>query len=854
MRPGTLLYFYGRRLRTHPIQELLAGLGIAIGVALTFAVLVANNSITGSAREITRGLAGAASLQVVSRDSAGFDERLADRVRRIEGVVRVSALLEQRAILVGPNGRHVAGYVAGADPSLAALGGVFTRNVSVDELELRPGVLLPRAMAEALGLPGTAAQTKQGQRQPRISLHVRGRAFPVTVGAVLGREAIGPTADAMAALALRSDLQRFAGLPGRATRVLVQVETGREAAVRAQLTSLAAGRLTVSTPEGDSRLLEQATAPNDRATAFFAMISALIGLLLAFNAMLLTTPERRRMIAELRIQGFRPRQLATILMFQAAVLGICASAAGLLAGALLARGLFDETPGYLAAAFPIGTQTIVSPVSVLLSFLGGVAATCLAAAPPLLDLRRSRAVDAVHHEGGEPGHALSAGDRSRLLVTSIGLLFLTSGLLLVTASATLVAVAGLAIATLLAIPAIFAAVLRVADFVGGRIRRLSILNVALFGLRATSLRSLALAATGAVAVFGAVAIGGARQDLLDGIERYIRQHVDTADLWVANGVDSQATKDFRRGDLPERLAATPGVDAVRAHHGGYLDFDGRRAWVIARPGGRRPMIPATEVVAGDAAVAEERLRRGGWISISDQIAADHDVEVGDTLALPTPTGTARYRVAATTTNLGWPPGALVLNSSDYRRAWSTSDPTALEVDLRSGADPAAVKDDVQHALGSASALRVQTADERTDQAIAQTRQGLERLSQISTLLLIAAALSMAAAMGAAIWQRRASLAALRLQSFRPSQLRQILMLEAGLILGASCLTGAVTGVYGQVLIDRYLTLTTGFSAPFSPAGWQTGQTTVLVLVTTLAAVAVPGYLAARAPSRLGLQE
>lgn len=854
MRPHTLLYFYGRRLRTHPIQELLAGLGIAIGVALTFAVLVANNSITGSTREITRGLAGAATLQVVARDSAGFDERLADRARRVPGVVRVSALLEQRAILVGPSGQRAPAYVAGADPSLAALGGVFTRNVSVGDLELRPGLLLPRAMAEALGLPATNAQAQAGQPLPRVSLHVRGRAFPVRVGAVLGHEAIGPTADAMAALAARSDLQRFAGLPGRATRVLVQVEPGREAAVRAELTSLAAGRLTVSSPGDDSRLLEQATAPNDRATAFFAMISALIGLLLAFNAMLLTTPERRRTIAELRIQGFRRRQLIQILLFQAAALGILASAAGLVAGAMLARGIFDETPGYLAAAFPIGTRTVVSPGSVALSFLGGLAATCLAAAPPLLDLRRSRAVDAVDYESGEPGQALGAGARRRLLAASIGLLVVSSGLLLFTASAALGAVAGLAIATLLAIPAVFAGVLRVAELVAGRVRRLNLLNVALFGLRATTLRSLALVATGAVAVFGAVAIGGARQDLLHGIERYIRQHVSTADLWVMNGVDSQATKDFRRGGLPERVAATPGVAAVRAHHGGYLDFGGRRIWVIARPDGGRPMIPASEVVAGDAALAAERLRAGGWIGISDQIAAQHDVEVGDTLALPTPTGTARYRVAVTTTNLGWPPGALVLNSHDYRRAWATSDPTALEVDLRPGADPEAVKDALQLALGPRSALQVQTTRERADQAIAQTRQGLERLSQISTLLLIAATLAMAAAMGAAIWQRRASLAALRLQSFSPSQLRHVLLLEAGLVLGASCFTGALTGVYGEALIDRYLTLTTGFSAPFSPAGWQTGETFVLVLAMTLAAVAVPSYLAAQAPSRLGLQE
>jgi putative ABC transport system permease protein len=64
MRVQTLFYFYARRLRTHPIQELLAGLGIAIGVALAFAVLVANGSITGSADEIVRAVVGRGGLPV----------------------------------------------------------------------------------------------------------------------------------------------------------------------------------------------------------------------------------------------------------------------------------------------------------------------------------------------------------------------------------------------------------------------------------------------------------------------------------------------------------------------------------------------------------------------------------------------------------------------------------------------------------------------------------------------------------------------------------------------------------------------------------------------------------------------
>jgi putative ABC transport system permease protein len=72
MRVQTLVYFYGRRLRTHPIQELLAGLGIAIGVALAFAVLVANGSIAGSAGQIMRAVVGRADVQLQARNARGF--------------------------------------------------------------------------------------------------------------------------------------------------------------------------------------------------------------------------------------------------------------------------------------------------------------------------------------------------------------------------------------------------------------------------------------------------------------------------------------------------------------------------------------------------------------------------------------------------------------------------------------------------------------------------------------------------------------------------------------------------------------------------------------------------------------
>ena len=82
----------------------------------------------------------------------------------------------------------------------------------------------------------------------------------------------------------------------------------------------------------------------------------------------------------------------------------------------------------------------------------------------------------------------------------------------------------------------------------------------------------------------------------------------------------------------------------------------------------------------------------------------------------------------------------------------------------------------------------------------------------------------------------------------------MLLLESCVVLGAGCLTGALVGIYGQVVIDRYLETVTGFPVSSTLAGWSTLEIAALVVAAALAVVAVPGWFAARVPPRLGLQD
>ena len=853
MRPRALLYFYRQRLRAHGPQELLAGLGVAIAVALVFATMVASASIAGSAGAVIHTVIGPASLQIRARGDDGLEERMLARVERLPGVEQAGPLLEQTATLAGPGGRSLTVDLAGADTSLVVLNGLAH---TLPVAALSPGgVGLSVTAARALGLPPAASAGPGGLGE--VTLDLRGRAIPLKVSAVLGPETFGALAQAEVAVMPLKNLQELAGLESQITRVLVETEPGARARVRGELERLAGGRLTVQPADADLTLLKQALRPSDQASGFFAAISALIGFLLAFNALLLTVPERRQAIADLRLIGTKRSAIVQMFVFQTVLLGVAASLVGLGGGYALSHGVLHESTSYLDEAFTLGSGTVVGSKPLVLSLAGGILATCLASAVPLLDLRRGRVLDAVYLQDGVPGNTLgTAGGRAQiyLALTAAGLLALTTAMFVLEPTLALLACALLALATVLAVPLVLAGVLGLARALARRHETLTILPVALTSMKSTTLRSLALAGTGAVALFGSVALGGARGDLLHGIAGFAHSYSADASIWVTNPGDNQATVNFRPDRYAARIARIGGVASVSEFQGGFLQLGDRRVWIIARPAGAERNVLSGQISAGNVSAAIAHLGEGGWIAVSNQIAEEHHTGVGGTLTLPTPTGEDRLKIAATTTNLTWSPGAIFINTSDYSRLWASSTPTALAVALRPGVNVGAARRAIARALGASSGLEVSTAADREASIDALAGEGLSQLGEISTLLLVAAILAMSAALTSAIWQRRVSLAGLRLSGVRSDRLRRVLLIESGLMLSAGCVTGAVAGIYGQLIIDGYLTYVTGFPVARLGASLRPLEVFALVIVFVLAIVTVPGWLASRVSPTLALNE
>ena len=844
VRLSMLVHLYRLRLRAHAIQELLAGSGIAVGVALVLGVLVANTSLTGSAGELIHQVVGSARLQLSARSAEGFDQSLLRKVRRLADVTAAASVLRANVTVVGPNGRREAIQLLGVSPTVTTLGGIGTDDFGPGGFRFAGGLILPAQVA-------SSTDAARGQL---LTILARGEAQTIRVGAILGSESFGALASSPVAVTLLAPAQRLAAMQGRVSQILVQPRAGADAHVANELERIGAGRLDVSPADHELALLEQAAKPNDQSTSLFAAISVMVGFLLALNAMLLTVPERRRFVADLRMQGYDWRQILVLLGFQALILGLLASGAGVLLGVLISSAFLHRVPAYLITAFPVGSQEILHVGTVLIALSCGVLATVLASLSPILDLRPSRPTDAVLRDrAGGASEVLARATVLRLGVASVLATILLSAIVLLESRLTIVGGVALALTMLGSIPALFAAVARVLRWVGERVRS-SALIVVVSELRAVTTRSVALAGVAALAVYGSVAIGGARLDLLHGLDANFSEYLGTAQVWVTTGGNDLTTNPFHEDGAERQIAAAAGVRSVRAYQGGFLDVGPRRLWILARPPGDARPIPASQLLQGSLARATALVRSGGWVTISDGFAAERHLRVGAHFALDTPSGEARFGVAAITTNLGWSPGAVIMSTAAYRAHWQSTQPTALEVNLQPGVSEQAARRAILQAIGPRPGLGVQTLAERRKQYAADSRQGLRALSEIATLILIAAALAVASALSAAVWQRRARLASLKIQGYGTSQLWRALLLESAIVLSVGCAIGALAGVYGHALASRWLRLSTGFPAPFSADFGRVLVTLALLAAIALAVIALPGLAASRAPARASLQE
>jgi putative ABC transport system permease protein len=285
-------------------------------------------------------------------------------------------------------------------------------------------------------------------------------------------------------------------------------------------------------------------------------------------------------------------------------------------------------------------------------------------------------------------------------------------------------------------------------------------------------------------------------------------------------------------------------------------------WVLGPPPQLAAQIAPSQLQEGSLALADRRRREGGWVTVSKTIASEQHLRIGGPVRLPTPAGYAGFRLAATTANYGWLPGAVVMNGADHARLWAGGDTgragsarqrasrstngtdgappasgeaTQLAVTLAPGVPLARGKRLVQAALPAGSGLSVQSAGERRAEVSAVLGSTLSRLNATTIVVIVTTIASVIALMMAAVWQGRARFDSLISIGMGFGQFARLIFYESGTVLFGGCLIGVAAGLTGQYLIDGWLAHTTGSPVHYA-AAWQAGlRTLAIALAISLAA-------------------
>lgn len=692
-----------RHLVRHPAQLMLALVGLSLGVATIIAVDIATASSRRAFELSMDAVNGAATHQIVGGPQ-GIDERVYVDLRTREllpGMVQpVLAPVVEGYVLIGGRGAHARDMqLVGVDPlagselgaGVFGLGGGRSRvEVLRDWFTERGSVVMAAGTAEELGL--TVGQ--------RFDLDVGGVRYPAVL-----IDLIRDRSSAYDALLLTdiAQAQDWLGLVGKLSRIDVKVPSGsEEEALLARLRArLPAG---VQVHEAQSRTRQSLDMTGAFTTNLQAMslLALLVSTLLIYGAISFAVVQRRRVIGILRALGATRAEVLTIVLSEAAALGIIGAGLGMLLGLFIGRELITLVSRTINDLyFVVAVKEATLPASsIVKALLGGFGTALVAALLPALEVAGSSPQLGLRRSVLE-SRAVAISRRlvvvSAVLAVSAGIVIIMSGRSLF---AGFVALFLLLLSVAAVTPAVLRGLARAAARVTGRaspIARLAFGDIAA-SLSRTGVAVAALGMAVAAMIGVSIMVESFRESLRDWLGRTMR-----ADVYVtAPGPGADRPERRLEPDVIAALLATPGV----------ADHSDTRQVMVESPAGpisltglrlARSGYSTLQLAAGDVSQAWSRFARGDVI-VSEPLAWRLHLRVGDELPLTTSAGVRNFVIAAIYREYGNDRGNVLMNLEQYRRLWHDDQVTGMGLFLEPTARPAAVITAMRAAVGGRQGL------------------------------------------------------------------------------------------------------------------------------------------------------
>jgi putative ABC transport system permease protein len=820
-----------RPLFGEPLRTALTVLAVALGVAVVLAIDLAGNAAAGSFRSSLETLMGDSDLELTS--TGGVPDALVGTLATLPYPIRVRPRI-QDFVTVEATGQTVP--LIGLDLIAAATDQVAV-NVSIgDEALKTPNNLEGVWAGSSLGVnPGS---------QIRLLMNDHTRDYAVR--GVFDDSAEGGGFVVMDIAAAERELGRAA----RVDSVLLRVPDKPSLAVWQN-------RLQAALPAGVvMRPVGSRTTENQRMLAAFrwnlrvlSYVALLVGAFLIYNTISVSVVRRRPEIGIVRALGASKGAILSAFLGEAACFGVVGALLGCLLGRVMATAALKLLSATVQALYVSSRPGAIelTPGSVIRALLIGIGVCLLAALSPAREAasvspteamaRGQREYVARMHKGRDMLVALGLAAAGAVCtvppaIAGKPLFGYLSAILLVAASA-------------LAIPAIADGVL---TFSTRTLQKLSGVEGLLAArglsgsLRRTSVLVGALSTAIAMMTAVGVMVGSFRQTVATWMDSQLQ-----ADLYLRPaGSPASDQHPTIPNELADQLAHLPGVAALDRFRGYDISYEGLPAMLGAADFRAVQPFRKSAFLSGRAAsdVYGDLLGKDAVV-ISEPFANKHGLRRGDRITLPMGERRVEFRVVDVSFDYASEAGYVVMDRATLLQYLPDPDPSDLAIYLAPGANMETVRREVGKTIAGHDILIFSNRSLRTE-AIRTFDRTFVITYALEAISAIVAVIGIAGALLALVVDRRREFGLLRFLGATTSQIRKLILVEAGLIGLLANLVGLCLGL-GLSLILIYVINKQSF-------GWTIQfHWPATVLVGSLGGVFLATILAGLYPAQIAVR-
>ncbi|MGB8768724.1 MAG: FtsX-like permease family protein [Candidatus Korobacteraceae bacterium] len=823
-----------RQFFREPLRAALIVLAVALGVAVVLAIELAGGAAAGSFRSSIETLTGNADLEVTA--IGGVPDEVVGRLATLPYAIQVRPRIEDYAV-VPATGQTVP--LIGLD-LIADHPHVLSsadRNLTSDDALLDIARDDSVWVSDHLGVKGG----------DKLRLQINDRTREYTVRGVLKDSGDSGGLVIMDIATAQRALQRS----GRVDRVLLKVPSTPSVEQWGQRirSSLPAGveLRREGTQTDENRRMLSAFRWNLRILSYVALV---VGAFLIFNTISVSVVRRRPEIGIVRALGASRTDVLTAFLGEAACFGIAGGLLGIILGRVMATGavrLLGATVQNLYVSSRPGAIEL-TPGIVALGLLIGIGMSLASAASPAREASMVSPIEAMAR--GEREYAARV-HKFRDLWIAMALAMLGAVASQVPAiegkpffgyAAALLMIA----ASAFAIPALVSGL---AALSSGLLRRMVGVEAMLASrslassLRRTSVLVGALSTAIAMTTAVGIMVGSFRQTVQVWMDDQLK-----ADLFLRPAGDPASDRyPTLDPSLAGKIAELPGVAGVDRFRGYDISYQGLPATLgSADTRGSHDLAKIQFLSGRPSSVVDAELRSGNNAVISEPFANKHHLRAGDYLTLPLGEARASFRVVDVFYDYGSEKGFIVVDRSTLLRFLPDPAPSSIAVYVASGAKVDLVKAEVEKVVAGRSVLIFTNRNLRTE-AIQIFDRTFAITYALELVAIFVAIIGIAGALLALVIDRRRELGLLRFLGAAVSQIRKLILVEAGLIGLLANVAGLSLGVVLSLLLIFVIDKQSfGWTIQFHwPVAMLVGSLTLVYIATVLV-----GFYPARVATRL----